>query len=67
MTKHSTILGSSPGSVTKSNDNSNISNNKDESGKALDRLSKPRFPPLSIGGAGVSDISSPCQLWLPGI
>ena len=67
MTKHSTILGSSPGLVTKSNDNSNTNNNKDESGKALDRLSKPWFPPLSIGGAGVSDTSSPCQLRLPGI
>ena len=60
MTKCSTILGSGPGLATKSS-NSNT-NNKDESGMALDTLFMPRSPPLSIGGAGVSDTSSSCQL-----
>lgn len=56
------FLDSSPGLVTRNNGNNNNNNdNEDDSSVTLDRF------PLYNGGAGPGDVSSPCQLWLPGI
>lgn len=60
------VLGSSPDMVTRNNESNKTIVMKDERSVTLDR-SKPRLPPLFNGGVGLSDVSSACSQWVPGI